>query len=45
MLTKHQDSIPQDIFEYLTKTGTPPQEGRGEKGGNQEKRVPHFSSD
>ena len=33
MLTKHQGTIPQEVLEYLTKTGIPPQGGRGDEGG------------
>ena len=29
ILAKHQDTIPQKVLEYLMKTGTPPQGGRG----------------
>ena len=31
MLAKHQDTIPKEVLEYLIKTGTPPQNGRGVK--------------
>ena len=31
MLTKHQDTIAQEVLEYLTKITIPPQGGRGEK--------------
>ena len=31
MLAKHQDTIPQEVLEYLMKIETPPQGGRGVK--------------
>ena len=31
MLTKHQDTIPKEVLDYLMKTGNPPQDGRGVK--------------
>ena len=31
MLAKHQDTIPKEVLDFLMKTGTPPQDGRGVK--------------
>ena len=31
ILSKNQDSFPPKLLEYLQKSGTPPQRGRGEK--------------